>query len=76
LVKIYFNQLINNFLNFKYNIVRADAAYEILTSDNKTTTGNFFIDDEVLASVGVVHLEKYNVNKDVKEKDLMPDYFC
>jgi citronellol/citronellal dehydrogenase len=47
-----------------------------LTSDNKTTTGNFFIDDEVLASVGVVHLEKYNVNMNIKEKDLMPDYFC
>jgi citronellol/citronellal dehydrogenase len=37
----------------------ADSAYEILTSDKITTTGQFFIDDEVLASVGVVDLKKY-----------------
>jgi len=48
--------------------IMADAAYEILTSDNKITNGQFFIDDEVLASVGVINLEKYNVTKTIKEK--------
>ena len=33
--------------------IMADSAYIILTSDSKSTTGNFFVDDEVLASVGV-----------------------
>ena len=32
--------------------IMADAAYEILTSDSKLTTDNFFIDDEVLQSQG------------------------
>jgi citronellol/citronellal dehydrogenase len=33
--------------------IMADSAYVILTSESKETTGNFFVDDEVLASVGV-----------------------
>ena len=28
--------------------IMADAAYQVLIADAKTTTGNFFIDDEVL----------------------------
>ncbi len=28
--------------------IMADAAYQVLISDAQTTTGNFFIDDEVL----------------------------
>lgn len=55
---------------------RADSAYVILTSCNKSTTGNFFIDDEVLASVGITNLDKYKVNPNISEKSLMPDYFC
>ena len=47
-----------------------------MTSDKHSTTGNFFIDDEVLASVGVVTLDKYKVDPSKSEKDLMPDYFC
>jgi len=57
-------------------ILRADAAYVILTSDKNSTTGNFFIDDEVLASIGVVDLDKYKVSPSINEKELMPDYFC
>ena len=38
----------------------ADAAYLILISDAKTVTGNFFVDDEVLAAHGVVDLSRYN----------------
>jgi len=37
----------------------ADSAYVILTSCCKKTTGNFFIDDEVLASVGEKDFSKY-----------------
>jgi citronellol/citronellal dehydrogenase len=39
----------------------ADAAYVILNRESKDCTGNFFVDDEVLASVGVTDLEKYSV---------------
>ncbi|MSO33547.1 MAG: NAD(P)-dependent oxidoreductase [Candidatus Nanopelagicaceae bacterium] len=37
----------------------ADSAYVILTETGKS--GNFFIDDEVLASVGITDLDKYSV---------------
>ena len=38
--------------------IMGDAAYVILTSDSRKTNGNFFMDDEVLAAVGVVDLGK------------------
>lgn len=41
--------------------ILADAAYVILNREPKDCTGNFFVDDEVLASVGVTDLEKYSV---------------
>jgi len=37
----------------------SDSAHVILTGSGKT--GNFFIDDEVLASVGITDLDKYSV---------------
>lgn len=37
----------------------SDSAHVILTGTGKT--GNFFIDDEVLASVGITDLDKYSV---------------
>ncbi|MCB2106104.1 MAG: NAD(P)-dependent oxidoreductase [Rhodobacteraceae bacterium] len=37
----------------------ADAAYLILTSPARDCTGNFFIDDELLASRGITDLSKY-----------------
>ena len=40
----------------------ADAAYIVLTSDCKKTTGNFFIDDEILVSVGINKFDKYRIN--------------
>jgi citronellol/citronellal dehydrogenase len=55
--------------------IMADASYIILTSDSKLTTGNFFIDDQVLASVGVYDLSKYNVDKNLKQWELAPDFF-
>jgi len=41
--------------------ILADAACVILNRVSKDCTGNFFVDDEVLASVGVKDLEKYSV---------------
>ena len=51
----------------------ADAAYQILVADAKTTTGNFFIDEEVLKEAGVTDLGKYSVVTGSRE--LMPDLF-
>lgn len=53
--------------------ILADAAYLVLTSDAKTTSGNFFIDDVLLAQHGVVDLEKYSVTPGTK--DFIPDLF-
>lgn len=39
--------------------IYADAAYLVLTSPAKDTSGNFFIDDDVLAAHGITDLEKY-----------------
>ena len=41
--------------------ILADSAYIILNRKSVDCTGNFFIDDEVLASEGIVDLEKYSV---------------
>ncbi|APA94908.1 SDR family oxidoreductase [Nocardia seriolae] len=41
--------------------IYADAAYLVLTSPAKDTTGNFFIDDDVLAAYGITDLDKYRV---------------
>lgn len=41
--------------------IYADAAYLVLTAPAKDTTGNFFIDDEVLAAHGITDLDKYRV---------------
>ena len=53
--------------------ILADAAYVILNLPSKETTGNFFVDDEVLASVGVTDLEKYSVVPGTK--DFLLDFF-
>ena len=50
-----------------------DAAYLILTSDAKTTSGNFYIDDTVLAAHGTTDFEKYSVTPGTK--DFVPDFF-
>ena len=41
--------------------ILSDAAYVILNRISKECTGNFFVDDEVLASVGITDLDKYSV---------------
>ena len=55
--------------------IMGDAAKSILLADPKICNGKNFIDDEVLASLDI-DVEKYRVNKEIKEKDLMPDFFC
>ena len=55
--------------------IMGDAAYVILTSNSKTTNGQFFIDDEVLASTGVTDFNQYKVDPNLKDSELTPDYF-
>ena len=53
--------------------ILSDAAYLILTSNAATTTGNFFIDDELLAKHGITDLDVYSVTPGTK--DFIPDFF-
>jgi citronellol/citronellal dehydrogenase len=41
--------------------ILADSAYIILNRKSRECTGNFFVDEEVLASEGITDLEKYSV---------------
>lgn len=50
----------------------ADAAYFVLSSDSKTTSGNFFIDEQVLNANGISDFSHYN---QVPGAQLMPDIF-
>ncbi|MBV1918358.1 MAG: NAD(P)-dependent oxidoreductase [Sphingomonadaceae bacterium] len=42
--------------------IMADAAYEILTRPSRECTGNFFIDDTLLASAGVTDFAHYRID--------------
>lgn len=50
----------------------ADAAHVVLTSDSRNCTGNFFIDQSVLAGAGVNDFKQYAVDP---EAPLLPDFF-
>lgn len=52
--------------------IMADAAHAILIRDSRQCTGNFFIDEEVLAEEGVTDLSGYAVGD---ERQLMTDLF-
>jgi citronellol/citronellal dehydrogenase len=52
--------------------ILADAAHVILTRNAREATGNFYIDDEVLASAGVTDLSRYALNPGAR---LIPDLF-
>jgi citronellol/citronellal dehydrogenase len=52
--------------------IMADAAHAVLTRDARATTGNFFLDEDVLASVGVTDLARYAVEPGAP---LLPDLF-
>ena len=53
--------------------ILSDSAYIILNRVSKECTGNFFVDDEVLASEGITDLDKYSVVPGTK--DFLPDFF-
>ncbi len=55
--------------------IMGEAARIILMADPSICNGKNFIDDEVLASLDI-DTEQYRINPDIKEKDLMPDFFC
>jgi len=52
--------------------IMADAAHFMLTRPSREYTGNFAIDDEVLAAAGVTDLEQYAMTPGSK---LIPDFF-
>ncbi len=52
--------------------IMADAAWQILTQDSRSTTGNFFIDEDVLAAAGVTDFARYAVSPG---KPLRGDFF-
>ncbi len=53
--------------------ILSDAAYIVLTSDAKSTTGNFFIDDVLLREHGITDLDKYSATPGTT--DFIPDFF-
>jgi citronellol/citronellal dehydrogenase len=52
--------------------IMADAAYEIFTSNSRQTTGNFFIDEDLLRTCGVSNFDQYAMHPGVR---LYPDLF-
>jgi citronellol/citronellal dehydrogenase len=52
--------------------IMADAAYAIFQRPSRECTGNFFLDDEVLASIGKKDLSEYAVDPTAT---LIPDFF-
>jgi citronellol/citronellal dehydrogenase len=53
--------------------IMADAAHAVLTSDARELTGQFLIDDEVLARHGITDLDRYAVTPG--NRDFLPDFF-
>ena len=53
--------------------ILADAAHIIFNRDAKECTGNFFVDDTLLANEGITDLEKYSVTPGTK--DFLLDFF-
>jgi citronellol/citronellal dehydrogenase len=52
--------------------IMGDAAHAVLTSEGRTLTGQFLIDDDVLKAAGVTDFAPYAVTPGV---DLLPDFF-
>lgn len=67
----------NNISKIIYHMSRkpsivADAAHAIITSDSKTTSGNFFIDEVVLKGKGVSNFRQYAMHRFIP---VLPDIF-
>lgn len=54
--------------------ILADAAYAILCKPAATTTGNFFLDEDVLRAEGVTDFDRY-ANDPAHAHELVPDLF-
>ncbi len=52
--------------------IMADAAHAILVRNSRECTGNFFVDDDVLRSIGITCLDDYAMVPGTK---LLPDFF-
>jgi citronellol/citronellal dehydrogenase len=52
--------------------ILADAAHAVLTRDSRAATGNFYIDEDVLADEGITDLSRYAVKPGAP---LLPDIF-
>ena len=52
--------------------ILSDSAHWILSQDSKEVTGNFFVDDEVMARMGKTDLSEYSVEPGA---ELAPDFF-
>ena len=52
--------------------IMGDAAHYIFTRPSRTCTGNFFIDDEVMAAEGITNLDHYAY---VPGEPRIPDFF-
>jgi citronellol/citronellal dehydrogenase len=61
--------------NARKPTIMADAAAEILARNFKTCSGNYFIDDAVLAEAGVTDFSLYKVDPNVDDRSLIPDFF-
>ena len=55
--------------------IMADAAHAIFLRNSRECSGNFFIDDEVLAQEGVTDLRHYQVDPSLEIHQLIPDFF-
>ena len=67
----------NNMSKIIYHMSRkpsimADAAYEIMTSDSRKITGNFFIDEFLLRKKGVKNFRQYAMHRFIP---VLPDLF-
>lgn len=54
--------------------IMADAAYAVLSTDPRKTTGNFFIDEKVLKEQGITDFVQYACAPENAD-NLMPDFF-
>lgn len=55
--------------------IMADAAWHILTKDHNTCSGHFFIDEDVIKDAGIDDLRSYQVDPNLPQDKLFPDFF-
>jgi citronellol/citronellal dehydrogenase len=55
--------------------IMADAAFQLLKTENREITGQLLIDEDFLRTKGVEDFEQYRANPESDKTDLMPDLF-